>query len=189
MRIGQLLPVALLALQSSASPAQNRKTCIIEASGTNKTDDAPAIRAAFKGCGRHGKVVFEPTTYYINSVLNITDLKDVDIDAQGELLVSCTVRCKIVSNTEKWSTDIQYWLNASLPVGYQHQSTAFVLGGNNVRINGRGVGTLNGNEDYWYQWIKKQSNTSNYPGRPHQITFNGLTNSIVRSLRLLRSQI
>lgn len=88
MRIAQLLPVAILALQSSASSAQNRKTCAIKPSGTNKTDDAPAIRAAFKECGRHGKVIFKPTTYYINSVLNITDLEDVDIDVKGELLVS-----------------------------------------------------------------------------------------------------
>jgi hypothetical protein len=88
MMIEQLLSVALLALQSSASPTQNRKTCAIKASGTNKIDDAPAIRAAFKKCGRHGRVVFDPTTYYINSVLNITDLEDVDIEVQGELLVS-----------------------------------------------------------------------------------------------------
>ncbi|KAF3036395.1 hypothetical protein E8E11_003947 [Didymella keratinophila] len=140
MRIEQLRPVALLASQSSASSVQNRKTCAVKASGTNKTDDAPAIRAAFKECGRHGKIVFEPATYYVNSVLNITGLEDVDIDIQGELLAS-----------------------------YQNQSTAFVLGGNH--------------------WIKKQSNTSNYPGRPHQITFNGLTNSVVKGLRFLRSQM
>lgn len=99
MRIVWLLPVALLALQGSASPTQSRKTCIVKASGTNRTDDAPAIRAAFKDCGRHGKVVFEPTTYFVNSVLNITDLEDVDIDVQGELLVSQTViHCYAVSD-------------------------------------------------------------------------------------------
>lgn len=87
MRISQVLPIVLLALQGGASPTQGRKTCTIKTSGTNKTDDAPAIKAAFKECGRHGKVVFEPTTYYVNSVLNITDLEDVDIDIQGQLLV------------------------------------------------------------------------------------------------------
>ncbi|KAH6629055.1 extracellular exo-polygalacturonase-like protein [Boeremia exigua] len=174
MRVEQYLPVALFALQGSASPTQGRKTCTIEASGTNLTDDGPAIRAAFKECGRHAKVVFQPTTYHVNSVLNITNLEDVEIDIQGQLL---------------WSTNIQYWLNASLPVGYQNQSTAFILGGNNVRIDGHGVGTFNGNGDYWYQWIRQQPNTSNYPGRPHQITFNGLTNSVVKGLRFLRSQM
>lgn len=94
MRIGQLLPVALLALQSSASLTQGRKTCTVKANGTNKTDDAPAIKAAFKECGRHGKVVFEPTIYFVNSVLNITDLEDVDIDVQGELLVSPSVELR-----------------------------------------------------------------------------------------------
>lgn len=91
MKLEQILPVALLALQGSASPTQERKTCTIEASGTNRTDDAPAIRKAFKECGRHAKVVFQPTTYYVNSVLNITNLEDVDIDIQGQLLVSITL--------------------------------------------------------------------------------------------------
>lgn len=88
MRFEKILLTALLALQGGASPAQGRKTCTIEASGTNTTDDAPAIRKAFKDCGRHGKIVFQPKTYYINSILNITNLEDVDIDVQGELLVS-----------------------------------------------------------------------------------------------------
>lgn len=190
MRLRQILSIALLTLPGYASSMRSRKTCAVKASGTNETDDAPAIRAAFRECGRHGKIVFKPTTYYVNSVLNITGLEDVDIDIQGELLVSQALlrnhKCLISS---QWGTNIQYWLNTSLPVGYQNQSTAFVIGGNNVRIDGHGVGTLNGNGDHWYQWIKKQSNTSNYPGRPHQITFNGLTNSVVKGLRFLRSQM
>lgn len=76
-----------------------------------------------------------------------------------------------------------------MPVGYQNQSTAFVLGGNNVRINGFGTGTLDGNGDVWYKWIDDKANKSNWPGRPHQITFNGLTNSTVENLRFLRSQM
>ncbi len=66
---------------------KERKTCTVKASGTNRTDDAPAIRTSFEECGQHGKVVFEPLTYYVNSVLNISGLEDVDIDIQGELLV------------------------------------------------------------------------------------------------------
>lgn len=67
-----------------------KKTCTVEASGTNATDDAPAILDAFKTCGRRGKVIFEPTTYYVNSVMNVTWLDDVEIDLQGTLLVSRT---------------------------------------------------------------------------------------------------
>ncbi|KAE8395750.1 pectin lyase fold/virulence factor [Aspergillus alliaceus] len=151
-----------------------RETCVVPAGGSNATDDAPAIIQAFKECGHGGKVVFKPTTYYVNTVMNISWLEDVDIDIGGTLL---------------WSTDIKYWLNHSLPVGYQNQSTAFILGGNNVRINGHGIGTLDGNGDTWYQWIREQPNTSNYPGRPHAITFSGLTHSVVRGLNFLRSQM
>ena len=61
---------------------------MVPSSGTNQTDDAPAIRTAFKECGQHGKVAFAPTTYYVNSVLDIRGLEDVDIDVQGELMVS-----------------------------------------------------------------------------------------------------
>ncbi|PSN64886.1 extracellular exo-polygalacturonase-like protein [Corynespora cassiicola Philippines] len=168
--------IGLLAFASLASavPGGGRKTCVVKASGSNETDDAPAIRSAFLECGKRGKVVFEPVTYYVNSVLNVTGLDDVDIDIQGTLL---------------WSTDIPFWLNTSLPVGYQNQSTAFILGGNNVRVDGHGVGTLDGNGDYWYEWIRQQPNTSNYPGRPHQITFNGLKNSVVKGVNFLRSQM
>ncbi|KAL6239641.1 hypothetical protein BDW75DRAFT_227009 [Aspergillus navahoensis] len=150
------------------------KTCVVPASGTNETDDAPAIISAFKRCGRGGKVIFKPTTYYVNSVMNISWLQDVDIDLRGNLL---------------WSTDIPYWLNNSLEVGYQNQSTAWILGGDNVRINGHGVGTLDGNGDYWYEWISEQENTSNYPGRPIALTLNGLTNSVVKGINFLRSQM
>ncbi|KAF5519098.1 Alpha-L-rhamnosidase rgxB [Colletotrichum aenigma] len=157
-----------------------KKTCTVKASGTNATDDAPAILDAFKTCGRRGKVIFEPTTYYVNSVMNVTWLDDVEIDLQGTLLPG---------RNFQWSTNISYWLANSLDVGYQNQSTAFILGGNNVRINGHGTGTFDGNGDYWYQWIRQQPNTSNYPGRPHALTLNGLKNSVVHGVNFLRSQM
>lgn len=69
----------------SAAP---KKTCVVPASGSNGTDDAPAIVRAFEQCGRGGKIVFKPTTYHVNSVMNVTWLEDVDIDIQGELRVS-----------------------------------------------------------------------------------------------------
>ncbi|KAL3465890.1 pectin lyase fold/virulence factor [Aspergillus heterothallicus] len=159
---------------SAATLPWQRKTCVVPAAGTNTTDDAPAIIRAFKRCGRRGKVVFKPTTYHVNSVMDIRWLDDVEIDLRGNLL---------------WSTDIHYWLNNSLEVGYQNQSTAWILGGNNVRLNGHGIGTLDGNGDYWYEWIREQPNTSNYPGRPVALTLNGLTNSVVKGVNFLRSQM
>ncbi|KAK6971875.1 galacturan 1,4-alpha-galacturonidase B [Favolaschia claudopus] len=171
-----LSAAALGALADPAVPSVERQkeTCVIKASGTNATDDGPVIREAFQNCGHHGRVVFEATTYYVNSVLDIRDLEDVDIDIYGKLL---------------WSTNIQYWLNHSLPVGYQNQSTAFILGGNNLRIDGHNTGTFDGNGDYWYSFISEQPVHSDFPGRPHAPTLNGLTNSVVKGLNFLRSQM
>ena len=87
MRCTPVFILAAFVACAATSPAKGRKTCTVKASGTNQTDDAPAIRSAFKECGRYGRVVFQPATYYINSVLNISDLEDVDIDVQGKLLV------------------------------------------------------------------------------------------------------
>lgn len=77
---------ALACVTTGAKPP-GRQTCVIPASGSNTTNDAPAILHAFRKCGRGGKVIFKPTTYYINSVMNVTWLEDVDIDIRGELLV------------------------------------------------------------------------------------------------------
>jgi hypothetical protein len=76
------------ALATAAETTKCRRTCVVKSSGSNETDDAPAIRQAFKDCGRQAKVTFLPTTYYVNSVLNITGLEDVEIDLRGTLLVS-----------------------------------------------------------------------------------------------------
>lgn len=79
----------LLAVSGSVATKEkdHRKSCTVKSGGSNATDDAPAILKAFKKCGRNGRVVFEPTNYYVNSVLDISWLEDVDIDIYGTLLV------------------------------------------------------------------------------------------------------
>lgn len=83
-----MLICTLLSTLGAARPDSPRKTCTVKASGTNATDDAPAIISAFNECGHGGDIVFKATTYYINSALNISGLEDVDIDIQGKLLVN-----------------------------------------------------------------------------------------------------
>ncbi|OQD82269.1 hypothetical protein PENANT_c022G01860 [Penicillium antarcticum] len=184
----QSIPVILAVLVASFGPVAAKdpqKSCTIKSGGSNATDDAPEILKAFKKCGQNGRVVFEPTTYYVHSAMNVSWLENVDIDIHGTLLTDLLMSYL----SGQWSTDISYWLNNSMEVGYQNQSTALRLGGNNVRINGYGKGTFDGNGDYWYQWIRQQPNTSNYPGRPHAVTFSNLKNSAVRGLTFLRSQM
>jgi hypothetical protein len=73
-----------------------RRTCIIPATGKNTGDDAPAIIDAFKQCGYGGRVIFQPTTYYINTVMNISWLEDVEIDIYGTLEVSSYINIPVI---------------------------------------------------------------------------------------------
>lgn len=84
----QFQTTILFALVLAVDATSRRKECSIPASGTNAIDDAPAIRKAFQKCRHNGRVIFEDETYYVNSPLNITGLKNVDVDIHGTLEVS-----------------------------------------------------------------------------------------------------
>ncbi|THW78173.1 pectin lyase-like protein, partial [Aureobasidium pullulans] len=166
-------------LGSHASPASNQAggvTCVVKAASKGR-DSAKVIRDAFKTCGKaksgqRNRIVFENTTYTIASVLDTTGLKDVDIELHGTL---------------SWNnSNLNYWLENSLPMGYQNQSTAWRLGGDGITFQGYGSGTFNGNGDAWYRFINGRSN---YPRRPHQLTITGTTNSVFEGLIFLQSQM
>jgi hypothetical protein len=88
------IPVILSLLIAQLSPVVakgHQNSCVIKSGGTNVTDDAPAILKAFRECGQNGRIVFEPITYYVNSVMNISWLENVDIDIRGTLLVCISI--------------------------------------------------------------------------------------------------
>lgn len=74
----------------------------------------------------------------------------------------------------------------SLATGYQNQSTAWILGGDRLTVNGHDYGTLNGNGVVWYQLA---SGVSNYPRRPHALSVHNTTNSVFTGIRFVRSQM
>lgn len=83
--------LALLSgITAAASLSRQAQTCTVKSGGSNATDDGPAIIEAFRECGKDATVVFEPTTYHVNSVMNITWLQNVKIDLQGTLSVRCS---------------------------------------------------------------------------------------------------
>ncbi|KAF7934929.1 uncharacterized protein EAE98_002974 [Botrytis deweyae] len=103
--------------------------------------------------------------------MNTTGLSNCNIDIYGTLL---------------WSTNITYWLNHSMAFGYQNQTSAWWLGGDNINVNGYGYGTLDGNGQAWYDFVK---GISNYPNRPHALTIWNATNSVFKGLRFVQSQM
>lgn len=168
-------------LAASLQARSGARRCVIPANN-NGTDDSPAIIAAFSECRRDSEIIFKNTTYNIAQVMNITDLDNVKIEVHGTLL---------------WSKDIDYWLQNSLPIGpgpdqdsyppaaYQNQTTAFILGGRNLHVEGFGAGTFDGNGQVWYDFVRGQSN---YPNRPHAIVIRA-TDSYFHGLRWVQPQM
>jgi len=99
-------------------------------------DDTPSILQAFSLCGINGSIVLPANnTYYINQVMNTTNLLNCDVSIYGELI---------------WSTNVPYWLSHSIPVVYANLSTAWLFGGTNVTLRGYGQGRFVGNGTLFY---------------------------------------
>jgi hypothetical protein len=160
-------------LYDSSTSKPKTKTCNV-ISGDQSGDDTKAILSAFAECKENGHILFRNTTYFVQQAMNTTGLKNVDIELLGTL---------------EWpanQSNIDYWLNHSLPIGFQNQSAAWFLGGENVRFFGHGYGTLFGNGDAWYIF---NNGRSNLHGRPHAISFYEMTNSLVSGIRFVKSQM
>ncbi|KAH8429383.1 uncharacterized protein LDX57_007047 [Aspergillus melleus] len=185
--VGVLL-LASLGAGKDLAPAQGLsldaeyvRTCVIPANGDG-SDDSPGIIQAFKKCQKDGVIVFKNTTYNINTAMEFKDLNNVKVDIKGTL---------------KWSDDIDYWLNNSLPIGpgedqnsyppaaYQNQTVAFILGGKKLWVEGHGYGTFHGNGQAWYDFVKGESN---YPNRPHALVITA-EDSYFHGLRFIKPQM
>ncbi|PHH63164.1 hypothetical protein CDD81_6215 [Ophiocordyceps australis] len=151
--------------------AENRRLCVVRPSGQGG-DDAPAIVDALSKRCRSNSLVFLPgPVYNIRSAMTTEGLQDVRIVQLGRLL---------------WSPDIEYWRSVSMPVGFQNQSTVWYFGGQEVDWDGHGVGTFDGNGQAWYDWAQNRGNLAR---RPMNINFRGLSDSRVRRLRFVQSQM
>jgi galacturan 1,4-alpha-galacturonidase len=150
---------------------EGRTLCYLEPLEDDQ-DDAAAIAEALNGdCHKDGLVVLPGETYHMNTNITTMGLDNVHVNLYGRLL---------------WSTNIEYWLSVSMPIGFQNQSTVWYFGGDNVLFDGHGVGTLDGNGQVWYDWAEGEGNL---PHRPMMINWRQLTNSIVRRTRFVQSQM
>ncbi|KAF6234758.1 hypothetical protein HO173_006978 [Letharia columbiana] len=127
-------------------------------------DDTPSILQAFDLCGINGSVILTNSTFYVDQVMNTTNLLNCDVSLLGEMI---------------WSTNVPYWLSHSYDVVFQNLSTAWLFGGTNVTFKGYGQGRFNGQGQVWYD---ENRNNSNQPGRPIAITFYNSTNLFVDGL-------
>lgn len=122
-------------------------------------------------CRTKSLVILPGPVYNIKTNMTTLEMDDVVIYQFGRIL---------------WSTEIDYWLSVSMPVGFQNQSTVWYFGGDRVVWDGFNAGTMDGNGQVWYNWAKSQGNLAH---RPMNINFRKLTNSVVKRLRFVQSQM
>ncbi len=150
---------------------RRRKVCFVPPAGDGGDDAHAIMRALNYDCRKNSVVVFPGPVYNIKSNMTTLNMENVQIYHFGRFL---------------WSTDIEYWLSVSMPVGFQNQSTVWYFGGDKVQLEGYGVGTLDGNGQVWYDWAK---NEGNLPRRPMMINWRNLTDSTIRGMRFVQSQM
>ncbi|KNZ76189.1 Putative galacturan 1,4-alpha-galacturonidase B [Termitomyces sp. J132] len=160
----------LIAHAYGDSSSNTARVCRVHASADGVSDDAPAIRKAFEDCQRDGHIIFDDTTFHIESVLQTTGLHNVVIDLRSTLL---------------WGTNITYWRANGLPLGYVNMTTAWMLGGNRITFNGYGTGTFDGNGQIWYDFA---NGVGNLAGRPINLMITNTTDSHFNNLRFVQSQ-
>ncbi|KAL4913088.1 pectin lyase fold/virulence factor [Aspergillus aurantiobrunneus] len=147
----------------------NRPTCIVKPLGQHQ-NDVPTILAAFKQCGHSGTIIFpENETYWIAERLN-PHVEDVTIDWRGTWL---------------FSDNLTYWRENSYPIAFQNHAAGFVLSGSGIRINGHGMGSINGNGQVWYT---DEAGTTQ-PGRPMPFVFWNVTNVDVSNFAVDQPQL
>ncbi|KJZ77201.1 hypothetical protein HIM_03522 [Hirsutella minnesotensis 3608] len=151
--------------------AEKRHFCVVKPR-SDKGDDAPAIAQALNHrCRSHSIVYLPGPVYNIQTPMTTLQMDNVEIVMPGSLV---------------WSTDIEYWRSVSMPIGFQNQSTVWYFGGNRVVWDGHNTGTLDGNGQVWYDWAKGMGNL---PRRPMNINFRQLSNSVIRRMRFVQSQM
>ncbi|KAH6899456.1 exo-rhamnogalacturonase B [Coprinopsis sp. MPI-PUGE-AT-0042] len=130
-------------------------------SGGKPPDDTPRILDVFKRCQTNASITLTEGFWYIGQVMDTISFRDVEINLLGRF---------------EWSTDIQYWLRSSINVTYSQRSTAWRLGGSNIKLLGHKKALFFGNGQTWYD---QNQDKGNQPGRPISLTVWRGTNVLI----------
>ncbi|KAA1470448.1 glycoside hydrolase family 28 protein [Dentipellis sp. KUC8613] len=137
-----ILLTSLCAIAGSAlgftTDSRGCRSRTLRAAGHGR-DDAPALLQAVRECDT--VVIPRSTTLTVGSRLNMTGLRNKHLDLQG---------------TIKFTDDMQYWTGNAFFFDFQNSSTFWILGGENIVLDGGG--TLDGSGQVW--WDAFASNSS-----------------------------
>ncbi|KAL9071900.1 MAG: hypothetical protein Q9157_005306 [Trypethelium eluteriae] len=153
-----------LGARADASPV-----CVIPAAGDG-SDDSPAIIQAFQDCGKGGQITFSAnTTYYVQTVLQLHNLSNVQIDFLGTIL---------------FSTDVRYWIQHGSYYHFQNISIAMEFSGEYITIDGHSQGVIDGQGQVWYDLAL---GVGGLFGRPIPFSLRNANHSIARNLEIKQS--
>lgn len=151
-----LLLTPILALNTA------RQTASCTLTPDQSGDDAAQLREAGLNCDVVN--IPEDTTLNIASKLDMTGLSDMHINLQG---------------TIRFEPNLTYWLANAFQFFFQNQSTFWLLGGENIVLNGGG--TIDGAGQAWYDAHASNSSLQ----RPITMTIFQGTNVLVENINMI----
>ncbi|KAL5484761.1 hypothetical protein ACEPAI_7403 [Sanghuangporus weigelae] len=154
---------------SSFHPELAQNICVLRPDSLGG-DASETIVKTLERCSQNSVIIFTEGTFHIERVMVTTGLQNVKIDMRGTFL---------------WGTDLDYWRNNSIPLGYQNQTVAWKFGGKDLLWEGHNAGTFDGNGQLWYDL---SNGTSNLAGRPINLMITNTTDSVFDGIRFVQSQ-
>ncbi|KII95596.1 glycoside hydrolase family 28 protein [Plicaturopsis crispa FD-325 SS-3] len=148
-----------LAYAASSVSRGASASCTLSASGG---DDSPQLLAAVQSCPV--TVISSGTTLNIGTRLNMTGVTDKHISIAG---------------TMRFNPDIPYWTGNAFSFPFQDQVTFWILGGQNILLDGGG--TLDGAGQAWYDEFADNSTLL----RPIILTVYEGTNVTVENVQMV----
>ena len=153
-----------LALYCLANPV-----CVIPAVGDG-SDDSPAILQAFQACGQDGQITFAANTIYnVQTVLQLHNLSNVQIDLLGTIL---------------FSTDVRYWIQHGSYYHFQNISIAMEFSGEYITIDGHNQGVIDGQGQVWYDLAL---GVGGLFGRPIPFSLRNANHSVAQNFEIKQS--
>ncbi|THX41410.1 pectin lyase-like protein [Aureobasidium pullulans] len=170
LHLGPTYPTSS-SLATSAEPHTVHTQCEVVPLGWGR-DDAPQILKAVELCGNGGTITLPaPYTYTISSPLYMR-LTRARLNVHGLL---------------SFTPDLGYWIENSHRVQFQNMSTAWIIEGIDLIVDGGGwqQGGINGNGQAWYGRAAGQSNQY---GRPISLSIYNSTNVSINNFAFYQPQ-
>lgn len=148
-------------------PRDPSRYCYVKPGCGPERDDAPRILRAIEKCNNGGTVVFDKA-YQINTRLDLTFLKHIDLVITGEI---------------HFTDDVYHWAEESFKYDYQNQSVFWKFGGEDVNIYGdlgNEKSVINGHGQPFWQECRINKTLK----RPMLFAFDGMKGATVSNLRM-----